>query len=1659
MAIFFHFDRMLALPVASNKVADLRRVADECEVHIRSLVELGLLETTFGRVFTPIIMSKLPATVRVELYRAKGPGKWTLDTLRDLLKKEIYARDMSRQTFGQNVGTDSNGGSDDLNSSPWKSSPGTASALTFSAGTKPSGKQSPGSGGSSRNCQFCGGSHFSDRCSKYPDVKTRRAKNGRGCYSCLGGGHIIRDCPNKTPCFHCKNTGHHRSLCPTKFASSGGSSASPGSAEGPEVHHKVTGCVDTQSVPVKGVTASLASHGRRGILQTAITNAVGAGSCASSRALLDTGADSAFITFDLVNRIKPRYLGSEWLAVAGFEHPDRSPKLYRAYEFDVTFRDGRTLPVKAYGTDVIIPGIEKHALSVTKNPILAHVPLAEPLAEFTESIQVDICLGSDYYYEVVKTERIPLKEDGLFLLDSEFGYVVAGALKGKSTKGTRMYLCRGPSASEPSFDLERFWRLEDIGIKDRPEKDDDEIATKVFNDTILFNSSERRYEVKWPLKQPMPDLPSNFKMTLARLKSMLAQIGKKPDVVSKYQANYDAQIDKSVIEVAPEEPDGEVIHYLPHHPVFTPDKVTTKVRIVYDASSKAFRLAPSLNDCVYRGPVMLEDLCGLLMRFRLKRVGVVSDIEKAFLQIGLQKPDRDLVRFLWVRDVAKPVTTDNLIHYRFTRVCFGVIASPWLLQGVLTHHLQKEDTPTAADILANLYVDNVIGCRDSTAECVSYYVESKAIFNKCSMNLREWYSNDSELMAQIPECDRGKQTSTKVLGLTWDLPSDTLACQVGQQRTSPLSTKRSVLKVLAQTFDPCGFFAPVSAPGKWLMQELWQKKYGWDDLLPDDLRERWAPFFADLQRLSECRVPRCYGFIGVSSSGTLFDLHCFCDASAKAYCAVVYLKPPGTATASLVFAKCRVSPLKIQTIPRLELLAATVGSRLLEYVAKELRIKVGQRFLWSDSKCVLYWILGKPVSTVFVKNRVAEIKALPNVQFRYVPTADNPADLPTRGVSFDGFGENSLWWHGPHWLADQANWPESIDITGSASDGTVSCVADEMVKATGATVGVGAVVPIEPPGDSYLIDPARVSSLSKLLRVTAWLKRFVDNARKVTNRHDEHLTAAELRAARVIWERNVQRYHYPDVVSSGGKNMGPLKKLGSVFVDADGIIRCSTRLEHADVPNSVKCPKLLPKCDPYTQLVIQSFHEQLLHAGVKQTLAELRYEYWVVQGRSQVKKVISRCLKCKRQKGGPFAIPPAPALPEFRVKTRRPFSCVGLDYLGPLMIRKPDGGSQKVWICLFTCAVTRAIHLEVVQSQNSDHFLKCFRRFMTVYGTPTLVVSDNASQFVTSRSVLDELWQDVCQSKTVQDYAAGKGIDWKFITEAAPWMGGFYERLVACVKTSLKSAICRQRLDLDELQTVVCEVATVVNLRPLLYSEDEVGDFPLTPAHLIMRHPSVFSLVPGEDDDEAHPGSIKKQLILSWKRIQHLLGSFWDVWRKSYLVGLQEHHRVLKQRNVSNVLPRVGEVVLIADDHLPRSQWRIGRVVELIYSDDNLCRSVKLLIPGGRYMNRPIKLLYPLEISDPTVELGGTTGPIDVGSAAATDSDVASDSATPQIDAGNVVTSDDVGPGNDQAPPVNGVAPSVPSARPKRGAAKRALRQIKTQLDGANDDDLSDDAE
>ena len=584
----------------------------------------------------------------------------------------------------------------------------------------------------------------------------------------------------------------------------------------------------------------------------------------------------------------------------------------------------------------------------------------------------------------------------------------------------------------PAPNLTDFWSLETIGIGDDPSPTLPDAIHSDFKRAIRH--VDGRYQVHWPWKDNADDLPENFGLAVGRLKSLSRRFERDSAMLSQYNEVIQNQRNNGIIELAPPDPPQSATHYLPHQPVITPIKTTTKLRVVYDASSKTQKTARSLNDCLHRGPLLLPDLCGLLLRCRLSPVVLLADIEKAFLQVGLHPADRDATRFLWYKDPSKPeCSNDNLAVYRFCRVPFGFIISLFLLQATIHHHLDQTEDPRAKVIADNIYVDNLVLGQDSEQDAINMYHSATSIFTKASMNLREWSSNSDVVRAALPGQPDFLHSPVSVLGLRWSATQDTfrIPCFQPLALQSAFITKRQVLQLVAQVYDPHSLFTPVLLAGKLFLRRLWELNLTWDEPLSSRLTEEWTSIAANISPLADIQLARCPAPV---TAGCHLSLHVFTDASKLSYATAVYLvvHSGSTSTSFLVYSKMRLAPQKPTTIPRMELLGVVIGVRALRFVQSQLNRPVDTLHLWSDSRCVLFWLTSRKSMSRFVENRLKEIRSHDQLTFHYVPSQENPADLATRGTCAADLQHTSLWWNGPTWLSLQPTaWPHGKhpDIT------------------------------------------------------------------------------------------------------------------------------------------------------------------------------------------------------------------------------------------------------------------------------------------------------------------------------------------------------------------------------------------------------------------------------------------------------------------------------------------------------------------------------------------------------------------------------------------------------------------------------------------------------
>ena len=803
----------------------------------------------------------------------------------------------------------------------------------------------------------------------------------------------------------------------------------------------------------------------------------------------------------------------------------------------------------------------------------------------------------------------------------------------------------------------------------------------------------------------------------------------------------------------------------------------------------------------------------------------------------------------------------------------------------------------------------------------------------------------------------------KVLGVKWNPTTDCLIFDFGDVATQALNlepTKRSIIGIASRVYDPVGFVSPVTIRFKILFQELCQERLEWDEMLPPNLLSKWQSLVSSLQLTHTITIPRCY-FNNLASASS-FCLHGFCDASRVAYAAVIYLSIDTDTGRETRFVACktRVAPLEKQTIPRLELLSALLLSRLMANVTRALEIEfpLSQPSFFTDSKVALYWIRRQEKEwKPFVQNRVNEIRNLTPVdQWEHCAGTENPADIPSRGADPHQLSGIALWLYGPGWLREAAVVPDHEDIT----DMPEACAIEQkkakethnlLTPADGkkqARIGV-------------LIKADDVSSKEKLLRLTASVLKYVKvwkcKAKKSDIDLSDAITSSDLQEAENHWIREMQT-----LLIDSPKFITWKQQFG-LFADDNGIWRCGGRLTKTDLPFATKHPVLLDQRHHLATLIVRDAHSRVKHNGVKETLAELRSKYWIIRGRSFVRKMLHRCVVCRRFEGRPYRPPPPPPLPRFRVTEAPAFTFTGVDYAGPLYVKgATPSESEKIWICLYTCCVVRAIHLEVVPDMTTQSFMRCFKRFTARRGFPAKIISDNGQTFKSAAKTLSK----ILKHPEVEEYFSGIHIQWSFNLEKAPWWGGIFERMVKSVKRCLRKTIGRGRLTLDELTTAITEVEMIVNSRPLTYVSTEDTEEPITPSHLITGR-RLMSLPDGPYNRDIDDDAVIEHSTLT-KRMIHLnkvLDHFWNRWNKEYLLELRDAHRQAPSKGADETIS-IGDIVLVQDTDRPRGFWKLARVESLITGTDGQVRGAKVLLHSAvkrhTHLQRPIQLLYPLEV-------------------------------------------------------------------------------------------------
>ncbi|XP_038053740.1 uncharacterized protein LOC119726178 [Patiria miniata] len=501
---------------------------------------------------------------------------------------------------------------------------------------------------------------------------------------------------------------------------------------------------------------------------------------------------------------------------------------------------------------------------------------------------------------------------------------------------------------------------------------------------------------------------------------------------------------------------------------------------------------------------------------------------------------------------------------------------------------------------------------------------------------------------------------------------------------------RNMYKILASQYDPIGYLTPFTARARVIVQDLWKTKRNWDDPLePGDIRDQWQAWESELPHLTG----RVYGAVAyIRTEDEDHNVH-----------------------VSFIIARSRVAPKRQLSMPRLELSVALAGAQLADLVQKELTLPLDEVILWSDSTTVLTWLQSESCRyKVFVGTRVAEIQTLTDVdKWRYVDTKNNPTDDLTRGKTLVDLSQANRWRDGPSFLRSSPDtWP--------AHPSTQTEDPSEFKKST----FCGAVVVIQP----NLPDPSEHDTWSDLVAATM---QHLHGAAEDAD--PTKLVEQRVEAEMFLYQR-AQQDSFPEEIAciQAGKELprgSRLLQLAPEYDESCGLIRVGGRLRRTqDLPKDTKHPIVMNPAHPITKLIIRDYDEKLLHYGPERILAEIRRKFWILRGREAIRKHQRQCFECQKWRASP-QVPKMGDLPPARLRLfKPPFYSTGVDCFGP-MTCKIGRRSEKRWGIIFKCMTTRAIHLDLLDSLDTDAFLMAFRRFISRRGKPFEILCDCGTNF------------------------------------------------------------------------------------------------------------------------------------------------------------------------------------------------------------------------------------------------------------------------------------------------------------------------------------------
>mgnify|MGYP000654560869 CR=1 FL=1 len=1128
-----------------------------------------------------------------------------------------------------------------------------------------------------------------------------------------------------------------------------------------------------------------------------------------------------------------------------------------------------------------------------------------------------------------------------------------------------------------------------------------ELNDKLVNFTLdnITRNDEGRFTVPLLWNSKVSHLlGKNVNLSKAILKSTRRKFGEDSSKLKLINDVFKEQVRSGIIERI-ENLDSFLqeagnFSFMPHMPVFRFDHETSKVRVVFLSNLKEsdplLPLTVSHNESMYSGPCLNAKLATSLINVRFGKNLLCFDIKKAFNNLSLSEEDSNKLLFFWYRDVEENDFT--IVAYRNIRLSFGLRCSPALLMLSLYKLLILENEGVSESLIKwkrliyhCTYMDNCAISTDSFDELHDVFNSLKGIFEPYGFPLQQFITNDEALQKQIDLQD-GAETDTKVklLGLNWDREKDSLSCKP-INLDSKVNTKRGVLSTYAAQFDPFNYCGPLLNRCRLFLHKLQNdSSLTWDEKLSDD---RLREFQNICRQANSSPVVEISRFVGSREDN--YEIIAFADSSKEIMGAVLFLRNSSQKTMHFILAKSKIvnKSMITKSIPSLELKSVALATECAVQLFKDLTgpscvcpVKIDSVNVYSDSMVALAWLESFSVKlakmqkrSVFVMNQITKIDKLCEiapVTFRHISGSENPADYITRCFSYNQLAK-TCYYSGPEFLSgpgsglglpedqlsvtipnplvlqDQSCNLVAVDSEHSINEEETSTDEIDVIQVP----CVPPVVELSSEFSSQLME--RYSTLQRLVRSLRGVLKFINKLKlklKVrdplkfshistfSDDHNFHSEALEslIRSDQSRYCEEIVNY-FKDPPKAIREIPNIVKQLNPTLDDRK-LIRIQSKFSFKE-KNRARCPILLSNESRLTTLIVLDYHEKMSHSGCYSVLSELRKTFYIRRNFSFVKKLLRKCVKCKRFKERCIKLNQS-SYRDFReTPSKIPFRNVYLDYLGPYTV-KVSNRREKVWILIVTCMFSRGINLKVVRDLTKSQFLRAFQIHSFQYGVPEFCISDLGVQLVAGAKIVQDYLSDP-ETRVYLNEHGVSAVKFQNYYKGNSRLGAMVESAVKLVKRLISGSIGRNVLNLHDFEYIIEMTIHLVNRRPVAFREalrDECIDVPspITPEAIIHGHDLLSvnvipDLQPLPSDQDWTPNGGTALIRDEFAALREVRKNLVEKYNNEFISGLidQAVDRSDRYKPVTHNKITVGDIILLKEDNCKPSNYPMGIVKKI----------------------------------------------------------------------------------------------------------------------------------